>query len=183
MNAFLYLICHWENKTRRTHWKQTTKCLTSLEISEIRVSLSSYCSFKMPSNRASASTDLVKNKQQNTLINWFVSENSTFVKVRQRIDLVCMSSSGSNSFGGKFTNAIRLTAALANCELNQLSEMSHAQIPAADCITVACCPRCYKQRDSEEWRSIYLLIHGLTSSLLSRSFIFSYKSTLTFLTF
>jgi len=40
------------------------KCLTSLEISEIRVSLSSYCSFKMPSNRASASTDLKKKKKK-----------------------------------------------------------------------------------------------------------------------
>ena len=72
MNAFLYLICHYEKKTTRTHRKQTTKYLTSLEISEIRVSLSSYCSFKMPSKRASTSTDLKirKKKQWKIQINW-----------------------------------------------------------------------------------------------------------------
>ena len=40
---------------------------TSLEISEIKVSLSSYCSFRMPSNRTSSSKALVKKKKQTKL--------------------------------------------------------------------------------------------------------------------
>ena len=99
------------NKTK-TQAKQK-KYLTSLEISEIRVSLSSYCSFKMPSNRASASTDLKKKTLQSLYYcNCFVGENNSFVKVTQFIGLVCNLHLAAAVLAGN-SRAIRLTDVLA----------------------------------------------------------------------